>query len=77
VETAGKLMDAPVEAFWPTFLALAGEEARFLNVCCSVPRSSQMTLFSSASIFSQKASAAKRVHHCDLPKGRMIDLRRQ
>jgi len=31
----------------------------------------------SASIFSQKVSAAKRVHHCDLPKGRMIDLRRQ
>src|SRR6516162_3206281 len=44
-----------------------------LDACCSAPRSSRMTLFSSASIFSQKASAARRVHHCDLPKGHMID----
>src|SRR5262249_12951378 len=50
---------------------------RSLNVCCSVPGSSRKTLFSSASIFSQKASAARKVHHGDLPKGHMIDLHRQ
>ena len=48
-----------------------------LDAGCSAPRSSRMTLFCSASIFSQKASAARRVHHYDLPKGHMIDLCRQ
>jgi hypothetical protein len=27
--------------------------------------------------FQPKANAARRIHYCDLPKGRMIDLRRQ
>ena len=33
-----------------------------LDACCSPPRSSRMTLFCSASIFSQKANSARRVH---------------
>ena len=70
-------MDEPVEAFLADVLGPCGRRGAIPECLLFGTRSSQMTLFSSASIFSQKASAAKRVHRCDLPKGRMIDLRRQ
>ena len=55
---------------------------RLSNACCSAFRSSRTTLLSSASTFRRMSEHredryCERVHHCDLLKGRSIDLHRQ
>jgi hypothetical protein len=64
-------MDEPVEAFLADVLGPCGRRGAIPEcLLFGTPIEPDDAVF-------LKASAAKRVHHCDLPKGRMIDLRRQ